>query len=77
MMLMTECELVARKWGNSLGATFPKEIVEKEHLHENDKIQVIIIRRSTPTNLFGRFKGRWNKSAQQIKDELREELYDD
>jgi len=26
---------------------------------------------------FGMMKGKWKKSAQEIKDELRKELYDD
>ena len=35
---MIECETITRKWGNSIGITLPKEIVETEHLKEDEKI---------------------------------------
>lgn len=32
-----------KKWGNSLGITIPKEIVDKEHLTPSKKIRVFIV----------------------------------
>ena len=76
---MIECEATTRKWGNSLGITLPKELVEAQHLHENEKIKVLIMKQNhTFQKSFGMFKDKLgNKSTQQIKDELRAELYND
>ena len=66
---MSEIVVTARKWGNSIGATFPAETVEKEKIRPNDKL-IVEIRKVVPIkNLFGTFKTK--KSTQQIKDELR------
>ena len=72
---MAECEVVARKWGHSLGVTLPKEFVEQTGIKENEKLKIFVVRESmTLQNLFGKFK--FKKSAQQMKDESRRELYD-
>lgn len=69
-------ETEAKKWGNSLGVIIPREIAEKEHIKESEKVKFLIIRDSSKTlkETFGIAKGKIKKSAQQIKDELREEL---
>ena len=61
-----------RKWGNSLGITIPKEIVEEENITLKDELVVDIRKKgdvSEIRGLFGKFK--FKKSAQQIKDEMR------
>lgn len=74
---MAECEVVTRKWGNSIGIVLPGDFVAKEHIKENEKLEIIVLKKNTVAQeMFGRFKGKWGKSAQEIKDELREELYD-
>lgn len=70
---------VAKKWGNSIGIVIPKDVAEKEHIKDGQKIEVVIMR---PNNAlkesFGMMKDKWKgKSAQEIKNELRKELYDD
>lgn len=73
---MIECETITRKWGNSIGITLPREIVEKEHLKEDEKITILVLKqRPSLKETFGLLKGKWTKSAQQIKDEIRAELY--
>ncbi|MBC8501340.1 MAG: AbrB/MazE/SpoVT family DNA-binding domain-containing protein [DPANN group archaeon] len=37
-----EIECITRKWGNSIGITIPKEVVEKEHIMTNEKLIVNI-----------------------------------
>lgn len=71
-------EAEAKKWGNSLGVILPRDVVEKEHIKENQKIGILIIKDSSKTlkSSFGILKGKMKKSSQQIKDELRAELYD-
>lgn len=66
---MSEIETITRKWGNSLGITFPKKVVEEQKLHENQKL-MIEIRQVID---FKKLKGlvRFKKSAQQLKDEMR------
>ncbi len=75
---MIECETITRRWGNSIGITLPKEIVEMEHLKEDEKITILILKqRPSIKDTFGMLRGKLNKSAQQIKDEARAELYND
>lgn len=73
---MIECETITRKWGNSLGITLPKEVVESQHLKEHEKIKVLVLKENgTLRKAFGMVKGKWGKNAQQTKDEIRKELH--
>ena len=73
---MIECETITRKWGNSLGVTLPKEVIEKEHIKEHEEIRILILKQDrTLKRTFGMAKGKWKKTAQRIKDELRAELH--
>ncbi|MEK6846344.1 MAG: AbrB/MazE/SpoVT family DNA-binding domain-containing protein [Nanoarchaeota archaeon] len=75
---MIECETITRRWGNSIGITLPKEIVEREHLKEDERITVLILKQHPSIkSTFGMLRGKLSKSAQQIKDECRAELYHD
>lgn len=74
--IMVECETVMRKWGNSLGITLPKEIVESQHLKEHQKIKILVLQENAHlSKIFGLAKGKWKKSAQQIKDDIRKKLH--
>ena len=66
-----------KKWGNSMAVVIPKEAVEKEHLKEGEKVTLIIVKenKNVLKETFGTFK--FKKSAQQMKDEIRKELYND
>ena len=62
-----------KKWGNSLGITIPKNIVEKEKISLKDELIVDIKRkidREAIKSLFGRFKFR--ESTQEIKNRMKE-----
>ncbi|HLD02605.1 MAG TPA: hypothetical protein VJC07_02815 [Candidatus Nanoarchaeia archaeon] len=73
-----ECEIIPRKWGHSLGGVFPKEVVEAMDIKENKPIRVIILKSDdTFRKTFGILKGKLKKTAQEIKDEIRADLYDD
>jgi len=75
---MIECESTLRKWGNSVGVVIPKDVVESEHLKEEEKIKFLILRdNKVLKETFGMMKGRWKKSTQDIKDQLRKELYNE
>ena len=66
-----------KKWGNSFGIVIPSEIVAEEKIKENDSIEILILRDSKKVfkETFGILKGKLTKSSQQLKDELRKELY--
>ena len=69
-----------KKWGNSFGIVIPKEVIDNEGLKENQYIEFFIVRNDSAKVLketYGLLKGRFRKSEQQMKDELREGLYDD
>ncbi|MBI2598029.1 MAG: AbrB/MazE/SpoVT family DNA-binding domain-containing protein [Candidatus Diapherotrites archaeon] len=67
-----EVEVVARKWGNSIGVTLPKEAVEMEGIKENEHFFIDIHKekQATVRDIFGLAKG-WKIDSQHVKDELR------
>lgn len=68
---MIQCESIARKWGNSIGLTLPKEIVKKIRLKENDKVSFVILENDSPVQAtFGILKG-WKKPTKRILEEMR------
>lgn len=74
---MTIIKTELKKWGNSMAVVIPRETVEKEHLMENEKLTLIIVKESKNVlkETFGTFK--FKKTGQQLKDEIRRELYND
>ncbi len=75
---MEVIETRLRRWGNSLGVIIPNETVERSRLKENKSIKLLIASQDSKAILketFGMFKGKLKKSGQQIKNELRKELY--
>ncbi|MDO8460657.1 MAG: AbrB/MazE/SpoVT family DNA-binding domain-containing protein [Nanoarchaeota archaeon] len=74
---MTVIEAKVKRWGNSFGVVIPIEVIEKENIKEEDKISLIVLRdsRKALKETFGLLKGKITKPTQQIKDELRRELY--
>lgn len=67
-----EIETIAKKWGSSIGIVLPKSIVDNRKIRENDRVIIEIKNRTLAKEFFGRFKGKFKKSAQEIKDEARE-----
>lgn len=63
-------EVVLKKWGNSIAAIFPKEVVEKEHLKVNQKVLIQIIKQTNLRDVFGSLPRKM--SGQAFKDMARE-----
>ena len=74
---MAVIETEVKKWGNSFGIVIPREAVEREMIREKMKIKILIVKESRKAlkATFGAGKEKLNKSGQQIKNELRRELY--
>ena len=68
---MTQIEVKAKRWGSSLGVIIPKEVVEKEHIAENEKIQIAIKKEHTAKEVWGLLPKGWKKSTQELKEEAR------
>jgi antitoxin component of MazEF toxin-antitoxin module len=66
-----EIEAIAKCWGSSIGIIIPKEVVEANKIRENDKIIVDIKKRPLAKEFFGRYKGKFERSTQELKDEAR------
>ncbi len=66
---MNDIEAITRKWGNSIGITLPKEFVEKENIHPDQKVLIHV----TPITDLRSLRGliTKGKSSQQRKDEMR------
>lgn len=62
--------IVLKKWGNSIGAIFPKTFIEKERLRENQEILVEVVKEAELKNVFGSLKRKM--SGQEFKDMVRE-----
>ena len=75
---MKTIETTAKRWGNSIGIIIPKEVIDKEHIKENGIVRFLIIKESDRIlrETFGLAKDKIKKSTQQIKNEIRNELYD-
>ena len=65
-----EAEVIAKKWGNSLGVILPSEVVTTEKIKENEKIVIEIKKRQLGCALMGLLKS-WNTPPKTIKDEAR------
>lgn len=63
-------KLEVKKWGNSIGVIFPKEMVENKHLKIHEKILVEVVKEADLRKLFGTLKSKI--SAQEFKDLVRE-----
>jgi len=67
---MAEVTSVAKRWGNSLGIIIPKDVVEREHINENEEVLVDIKKRHVAREFFGILPG-WKRQTQALKDEMR------
>ena len=65
-----EAIMKPRRWGNSLGITIPKQVVEEEGITLKDELVVAIKKKIDISDIRGLFK--FKKSAQEIKDEMRQ-----
>lgn len=66
-----EIKSIAKKWGSSLGIILPKAVVDSKKIRENDLVIIEIKNRPLAKQFFGRFKDKFTKSAQELKDESR------
>jgi len=66
-----------KRWGNSFGIIIPKDEVVDKKIKENQNISIIILEdsRKILDETFGSLKGKLKKSSQEMKNELRRELY--
>lgn len=64
-------EVIAKKWGSSIGIVLPKELVDKQMIRENDKIIIEVVKEADLTKLFGSLKKK-KMSGQEFKDMVRE-----
>ncbi len=61
--------ITIKKWGNSLGAVLPSELVEEQHLKENQKVLIEVVNKADLTEMFGSLKSK--VPAQKFKDMVR------
>ena len=45
--------------------------MEQQHLHENDKISILIVKEANLSSSYGLLKGKLKMSGQQFKDMVR------
>ena len=64
-----EVEAIARKWGNSIGFTVPKDVAEKEGIKPHSRVKFEVIKVTDISDTFGRLKRKM--TGQQFKDRAR------
>lgn len=63
--------VVVRKWGNSLGITLPKELVEGQNIKAGDVLSLpLVIKKADLSKIFGSLKT--GENSQKFKDRARE-----
>ena len=74
---MSIIQTKVKRWGNSLGIIIPSEAIAASKIKENQRISFIILEDSKKVfeETFGSLKNKLKKSSQEIKDELRRDLY--
>ena len=67
-----EIQTKTRRWGNSIAVIIPSHLVEQEQIKEDQSITFSIkSKKVIVKDLFGRFPRKSNRSAQEIKDEIK------
>jgi len=63
-------EAIPKQWGNSVGITIPKEIIEKEHISPRKKTKFLVVGSEMETlkKAFGSLKLK--KPTQKVMDEI-------
>ncbi len=68
---MIEVKTTARKWGNSIGISLPKEVIEQANIEPNQEIRLYIPeKRRSLRKIFGTLNIR--EPTQRILDKTRE-----
>lgn len=73
---MKTVEVVAKKWGSSVGIIIPKDVAEKEKIKEGSKLEIIIRKpvKADMDKIFGSLRG-WKKPTDHILKEVDKELW--
>ena len=68
---MIEVEATARKWGNSIGISLPKEVIEQANIKPDKQVRLFIPdKKINLAKVFGTL--RIKESTQAILDKIRE-----
>ncbi len=68
---MIEVETTARRWGNSIGISLPRDIVERANIKPNKQVRVFIQDKKIDlSKVFGTLK--IDKPTQEILDGIRQ-----
>ena len=67
-----EIQTKTRRWGNSIAVIIPSHLVEQAGISENQSIVFTIkSKKVIAKDFFGKFPRKSNKTAQEIKDEIK------
>lgn len=67
---MIEVETIARKWGNSIGISIPKDVIKKANIKPDRELRIFIQDKKVDlSKVFGTLK--IEKPTQEILDEIR------
>jgi len=69
MVIFMAFEVVVRKWGNSFGVVFPKDLVKEKNFRTNERVLVEVVKEADLRKAFGTLKAR--TEGQRFKDMVR------
>jgi len=72
---MAEVHARIKKWGNSFGVVLPKEVIDSEHLKENQEITFWIMKPVFAKDIFGLAKSKARKTTAETLKEIRKEIW--
>ena len=72
-----EFDTKVKKWGNSVGLIIPKDKLRLNGFKEDEEVHVIVLRKSNVLRQTFGTVPEWKGKAQEMKDRLRKELYND
>ena len=73
---MTSATSTARRWGNSIGITLPRDLVESLRINEGDEVSLFIVKKANPLKRWAG-KAKFKKSTDEMMEEIDKELYTD
>ncbi|MBM3308628.1 MAG: AbrB/MazE/SpoVT family DNA-binding domain-containing protein [Candidatus Altiarchaeales archaeon] len=74
---MMPIDVEVRRWGNSFGVTIPKDVARREQIRENQHVKVLILASNKKVKQSFGMVRKLIKNAQEAKDNLRRELYNE
>lgn len=66
-----EIKAITRRWGNSIAVIIPKDVASEQNIGQNEEVVITVAKKKPRAGVLFGFLKDWDKSGQEIKDEMR------